>query len=129
MYLRSERLNIIYVRFSENLKPGSAFLLSSPRTRVSESGFIWIAHYLTPLYRIPTHAPRKGRCSSSRKRPSNQTDSPLPLSKRPCSVSLTKPARGMPNRLHRRVILWDYRKFIYEASSRSALLAALEGLY
>jgi len=33
----------------------------------------------------------------------------------------------MPNRVHRRVILGDYGEPIYKASSRSALLAALEG--
>jgi hypothetical protein len=32
----------------------------------------------------------------------------------------------MPNRTHRRVILRDYGKPIYKASSRTALLAALE---
>ncbi|ROT35341.1 hypothetical protein SODALDRAFT_283661 [Sodiomyces alkalinus F11] len=80
-----------------------------------------------PLSDALTHAPRKGRSSSSRKRPSSQTDSPLPPGKRSCSVSPTKPASGMPNRVHRRVILRDYGKPIYKASSRSALLAALAG--
>ncbi|KAF3346064.1 mRNA export factor rsm1 [Verticillium dahliae VDG2] len=74
-----------------------------------------------------THTPRKGCSSSSRKRPSSQTDSPLPPSKRSSSVSPTKPAAGLPNRVHRRVILRDYGKPIYKASSRSALLAALAG--
>ncbi|KAJ5907807.1 hypothetical protein N7495_000489 [Penicillium taxi] len=32
----------------------------------------------------------------------------------------------MPNRIHRRVVLRDYGKAIYKASTHSALLAALE---
>ncbi|CRK43386.1 hypothetical protein BN1723_005638 [Verticillium longisporum] len=81
-----------------------------------------------PLSDIPTtDAPRMGRASTSRKRPSSQTDSALPPNKRSCSVSPTKATTGLPNRVHRRVILQDYGKPIYKASSRSALLAALEG--
>ncbi|KAK1471304.1 hypothetical protein CABS01_16390 [Colletotrichum abscissum] len=53
-------------------------------------------------------APRKGRSSTSRKRPSSQTDSALPPSKRSCSVSPTKAASIPPNRVHRRIILQDY---------------------
>ncbi|KAI0549016.1 hypothetical protein F4679DRAFT_573833 [Xylaria curta] len=42
--------------------------------------------------------------------------------------SLTETLNHLPpNRIHRRVILRDYGKPIYEASSRTALLAALEG--
>uniref|UniRef100_A0A8H7N259 non-specific serine/threonine protein kinase n=1 Tax=Bionectria ochroleuca TaxID=29856 RepID=A0A8H7N259_BIOOC len=63
---------------------------------------------------------------SSRKRSSSQTGAPLPPNKRSCSTSPTK-AASLPNREHRRVILQDYGKPIYKASSRSALLAALEG--
>ncbi|KAF4630730.1 hypothetical protein G7Y89_g7406 [Cudoniella acicularis] len=48
--------------------------------------------------------------------------------KRSCSTSLTKAgSNALPNRVHRRVILRDYGKPIYKASSRAALLAALEG--
>lgn len=83
-----------------------------------------------PLSTSTAGAPRKGRSSSaaSKKRSSSQTGAPLPPSKRSCSASPTK-ARGdaLPNRVHRRVILRDYGKPIYKASSRSALLAALEG--
>ncbi|CAI0652176.1 unnamed protein product [Colletotrichum noveboracense] len=68
---------------------------------------------------------RKGRSSTSRKRPSSQTDSALPPSKRSCSMSPTKAASIPPNRVHRRIILRDYGKPIYKASSRSVLLAAL----
>ncbi|KAM0271650.1 hypothetical protein ACHAQH_009005 [Verticillium albo-atrum] len=77
---------------------------------------------------MPTmDVPRKGRASTSRKRLSSQTDSVLPPNKRSCSVSPTKATSGLPNRIHRRVIVQDYGKPIYKASSRSALLAALEG--
>ncbi|KAK0369743.1 serine threonine-protein kinase sgk2 [Colletotrichum limetticola] len=70
---------------------------------------------------------RKGRSNTSRKRPSSQTDSTLPPSKRSCSASPTKAVSIPPNRVHRRIILQDYGKPIYKASSRSALLAALVG--
>ncbi|CRK29157.1 hypothetical protein HYQ45_015072 [Verticillium longisporum] len=74
-----------------------------------------------------TDVPRKDRTSTGRKRPSSQTDSPLPPSKRSCSVSPTKATSGLPNRVHRRIIIRDYGKPIYKATSRSALLAALAG--
>ncbi|KAJ4333150.1 hypothetical protein N0V95_009496 [Ascochyta clinopodiicola] len=45
--------------------------------------------------------------------------------KRTCSSSPTNPA--IANRVHRRVIVCDYGKPIYKASSRTSLLAALEG--
>jgi len=67
---------------------------------------------------------RKGR-SSSRKR-SSSCSAPLPPGKRPCSTSPTKrPIKQ--NRVHRRVITSDYGKPLYKASSRAAMLAALEG--
>ena len=74
--------------------------------------------------------PRKGRNSgkSSVKRSSSQTGAPLPPNKRSCSVSSTKVSSNtLPNRVHRRVILRGYGKPIYKASTRQALLAALEG--
>ncbi|KAH7111261.1 hypothetical protein B0J11DRAFT_192449 [Dendryphion nanum] len=46
-------------------------------------------------------------------------------SSRPCSSSPTK--RATQNRVHRRVIVRDYGKPIYEASSLTSLLVALEG--
>ncbi|GAB1311978.1 hypothetical protein MFIFM68171_02188 [Madurella fahalii] len=62
------------------------------------------------------------------KRSSSQTGARLPPSKRSCSESPTKTDNSaMPNRVHRRVILRDYGKPIYEASSRVTLLDALEG--
>ncbi|KAH7025306.1 uncharacterized protein B0I36DRAFT_417596 [Microdochium trichocladiopsis] len=75
-------------------------------------------------------ASRKGRSNSiaGKKRSSSQTGAALPPSKRSCSASPTKASsNAMPNRVHRRVILRDYGEPIYKASSRSALLAALEG--
>ncbi|KAG0157856.1 Tyrosine-protein kinase, active site [Penicillium digitatum] len=77
-----------------------------------------------------TAAPRKGRSSgrSGVKRSSSQTGASLPPSKRSCSASPTKaPSNPLPNRVHRRVVLRDYGIPIYKASTRSALLAALEG--
>ncbi|KAL2015346.1 hypothetical protein VTK56DRAFT_5778 [Thermocarpiscus australiensis] len=72
---------------------------------------------------------RKGRSSiAGLKRSSSQTGAALPPRKRSCSASPTKAnSSAMPNRVHRRVILRDYGKPIYEASSPSALLAALKG--
>ncbi|KAK3943782.1 hypothetical protein QBC46DRAFT_376216 [Diplogelasinospora grovesii] len=71
----------------------------------------------------------KGRNSmASRKRSPSPTDAPLPPSKRSCSGSSTRASSNLlPNRVHRRVVLCDYGEPIYKASSRSALLAALEG--
>lgn len=71
----------------------------------------------------------RGRSSTAGiKRSSGQTGAALPPSKRPCSASPTKAdSSALSNRVHRRVILRDYGKPIYDASSRSALLAALEG--
>ncbi len=68
--------------------------------------------------------------TTGRKRSSSQTGAHLPPSKRPCSASPTKAestSSALPNRVHRGVVLRDYGKPIYHASSRSALLAALEG--
>ncbi|KAL2888933.1 kinase-like domain [Ceratocystis lukuohia] len=75
-------------------------------------------------------APRKGRSISAAgtKRSSSHTGAPLPPTKRSCSTSLTKAgSQALLNRIHRRVIVRDYGKSIYKASSRSALLAGFEG--
>jgi hypothetical protein len=75
-------------------------------------------------------ASRKGRSSSNtgRKRSSSCTDAPLPPAKRSCSSSPTKAGNtAVPNRVHRRVIVRDYGKHIYKASSRAALLETLDG--
>lgn len=67
--------------------------------------------------------------SVGRKRSFSGTDAPLPPSKRACSSSPIKGGRGhaVQNRVHRRVIICDYGKPIYKASSRVAMLTALEG--
>ncbi|KAI1317172.1 hypothetical protein F5Y16DRAFT_392917 [Xylariaceae sp. FL0255] len=73
---------------------------------------------------------RKGRSRSkaSMKRSSSQTGAALPPGNRSCSTSPTKAgSNATPNRIHQRVILRDYSKPIYEASSRAALLDTLEG--
>lgn len=75
-------------------------------------------------------ASRNGRSSSNtgRKRSSSYTDAPLPPGKRPCSSSPTSARRNaVPNRVHRRVIVRDYGKAIYKASSRAALLETVAG--
>ena len=74
---------------------------------------------------------RRGRDTSTagQKRSSSQTDISLPPpNKRTCTSSPTKD-RGNPrewDRVHRRVILSDYGKPLYKASSRVAMLTALE---
>ncbi|KAH7021588.1 LOW QUALITY PROTEIN: uncharacterized protein B0I36DRAFT_394304 [Microdochium trichocladiopsis] len=71
---------------------------------------------------------RKGRSSSvaaGKKRSSSQAGAPLPHSKRSCSTS--QASGNLSNRVHRRVILRDYGTPIYKASSRTSLLAALDG--
>ncbi|KAG6280933.1 hypothetical protein E4U48_007532 [Claviceps purpurea] len=74
---------------------------------------------------------RQTSTRTSTKRPFEQTGSALPPSKKICSKSsrntATDPPTGPPNRVHRRVIVQDYGKPIYKASSRQALLACLEG--
>ncbi|KAK0628461.1 hypothetical protein B0T17DRAFT_490701 [Bombardia bombarda] len=75
---------------------------------------------------MASEGPRNSR-TTSRKRPSSQTDSTLPPSKRSCSTSPTEAASTPLNRVHRRVIVKDYGKPIYEAASRQALLTAFEG--
>ncbi|KAF2843943.1 hypothetical protein T440DRAFT_523872 [Plenodomus tracheiphilus IPT5] len=72
---------------------------------------------------------RKGRSSSAagRKRSSSCTNVSLPPSKRTCSSSPVKGGKATADRVHRRVIVRDYGKPIYMASSRASLLAALEG--
>ncbi|KAK4151065.1 hypothetical protein C8A00DRAFT_45663 [Chaetomidium leptoderma] len=94
----------------------------------TDKGMVNVARY----YHHETVAPgasRKGRSSTaSLKRSSSQTGAALPPGKRSCSASPTKAnSSALPNRVHRRVILRDYRKPIYKASSPSALLTALKG--
>jgi len=74
-------------------------------------------------------APRKGRSGNAGvKRSSSQISVSLPRSKHSRSASSkTASTSALSNRVHRRVVLCDYGKPIYEASSRAALLSALEG--
>ena len=69
------------------------------------------------------------RGSTARKRSSSSLNAPLPPNKRSCSnyPHTDKGPSELPNRIHRRVILRDNGKYIYKASSRVAMLAALEG--
>ncbi|KAF1359118.1 hypothetical protein EJ07DRAFT_120978 [Lizonia empirigonia] len=69
----------------------------------------------------------RSRSAAGQKRSSSCTDAPLPPSKRTCSSSPVKGGMATANRIHRRVIVQDYGKPIYMASSRVSLLAALEG--
>ena len=78
----------------------------------------------------PMPPPRTTRLSTTRqKRSSSCTDASLPPSKRTCSSSSTKAGKRSAglNRVHRRVIVRDYGKAIYKASSRVAMLNALIG--
>jgi len=67
--------------------------------------------------------------STTRKRSSSSLNAPLPSTKRTCSSSPHKQeeSRTKRNRIRRRVVLRDYGKGIHKASSRVAMLAALEG--
>ncbi|WVO16188.1 hypothetical protein L204_103859 [Cryptococcus depauperatus] len=79
-----------------------------------------------------TGTPSQNRSSSTGvkagvKCPFSETTLPLPPSKRSISTSQTKASTEMlSNRVHRRIILCGYGKPIYKASSRVALLAAME---
>ncbi|KAI0412132.1 hypothetical protein F5X98DRAFT_355725 [Xylaria grammica] len=71
-------------------------------------------------------------CNSSTgsKRSSSQTGAPLPPGKRSRSGSASSTISSNetpPNRIHRRIVLCDYGKPIYKASSQPVLLGALEG--
>jgi hypothetical protein len=84
---------------------------------------------MQPPSRTDRSLSRKGRSSSAagRKRSSSCTNAPLPPSKRTCSSSPVKGGRATADRVHRRVIVRDYGKPIYMASSKTSLLAAMEG--
>jgi hypothetical protein len=84
---------------------------------------------MQPPSRAVRSLSRKGRSSSAagRKRSSSCTNAPLPPSKRTCSSSPVKGGRATADRVHRRVIVRDYGKPIYMASSKTSLLAAMEG--
>lgn len=67
--------------------------------------------------------------TDSRKRSFDRTETSLPPSKRTYSSSLSRDRRNPAewDRIHRRVIVCDYGKPLYKASSLVAMLAALEG--
>jgi hypothetical protein len=67
--------------------------------------------------------------SIGRKRSSSSIGTSLPTSKRPCSSSPTKKTMSpaLLNRVHRQIVVQDYGKPIYRASSRAGMLATLEG--
>ncbi|KAI0976761.1 hypothetical protein F4678DRAFT_468899 [Xylaria arbuscula] len=77
----------------------------------------------------PARSSQLRASSMGLKRSASQIGAPLPPGKRSeGSASSTKPgSQPLPNRVHRRTILCDYGKPIYEASSRVALLKALVG--
>ncbi|KAL7623845.1 hypothetical protein AAE478_005401 [Parahypoxylon ruwenzoriense] len=84
----------------------------------------------TPRISIATVSSREGCITTpSRMRPASRTDALLLSSKRSCSASTTTKMdrSALPNRIHRRLIIRDYGKPIYEASSCAALLSALKG--
>ncbi|KAM0431370.1 hypothetical protein ACHAPT_005347 [Fusarium lateritium] len=71
--------------------------------------------------------PTRTKSSAGVKRPSSEISTALPPRKRSAQATPTNTTgQQLPNRVHRRVILRDYGKPIYKASSRVALLAALE---
>jgi hypothetical protein len=72
---------------------------------------------------------RKGQSTSVVGRKRSSTNTSLPPSKRSCSSSPTKDRGNSAewDRVHRRVILSDYGKPIYKASSLVSMLSALEG--
>lgn len=74
------------------------------------------------------HVSRMSRSSSvSGRKRSSSASAPLPPTKRTYSSSPIKGGRATATRVHRRVIIRDYGKPIHMASSKSSLLAALEG--
>ncbi|KAG5924487.1 hypothetical protein E4U61_000423 [Claviceps capensis] len=69
---------------------------------------------------------RQTSTRTSTKRPFDQTGSALPPSKKTCVRSWRITATGPQNVVHWRVIVQDYGKAIYKASTRKALLVCLE---
>ncbi|KAH7635875.1 hypothetical protein B0T09DRAFT_317597 [Sordaria sp. MPI-SDFR-AT-0083] len=84
-------------------------------------------HSTPPTKTVTASASRKGHSTSiaGKKRSSSQTDAALPSSKRSCTTQAS--SNALLNWVHRQVIVRDYGQPIYKASSRVALLAALEG--
>lgn len=79
---------------------------------------------------MPPPSTSRGRSkSTAQMRLSSSLNAPLPPNKCSCSTSphADKGRSELPNRIHRCVILCDYGKCIYKASSQVAMLVALEG--
>ncbi len=76
---------------------------------------------------VPVGLRKERSNSAGLKRPSADKDTAVTPSKRSRSATPTK-AKGepLPNRIHRRIIVQDYGTPIYKATSRMAILAALE---
>ncbi|KAG5934139.1 hypothetical protein E4U60_004056 [Claviceps pazoutovae] len=81
--------------------------------------------------RAPSERLRKRGTSTNPSMSASETGSVLHPRKKICSSwptdADTKPPTELRNRVHRRVIVQDYGRPIYKASSRQALLACLEG--
>ncbi|KAG5914294.1 hypothetical protein E4U61_005901 [Claviceps capensis] len=81
--------------------------------------------------RAPSEILRKRGTSTNPSMSASETGSVLHPRKKICSSwptdADTKPPTELRNRVHRRVIVQDYGRPIYKASSRQALLACLEG--
>ncbi|KAI2615078.1 hypothetical protein GGR54DRAFT_632374 [Hypoxylon sp. NC1633] len=86
--------------------------------KVSSKGICNVAQY----YHHKTNS------AAGKKRSSSQAGTPLPMNKRSRLNSRTKVDRLMSlNRVHRRVVVWNFGLKIYKANSHVALLAALDG--
>ncbi|KAF2452271.1 serine/threonine-protein kinase Sgk2 [Lineolata rhizophorae] len=105
-----------------NYKPKS--LMSPPSTSMSPPSISMPPPSTASAYNRSTSKGQSDGAARTKRSFSN-TDAALPLPKRLCSSSPTK-VQPIQNRVHRRVIVRDYGKPIYTASSRLALLAALE---
>ncbi|KAG6241731.1 hypothetical protein E4U24_006016 [Claviceps purpurea] len=83
--------------------------------------------------RAPSERPRKRGTSTNPSTSAEEEDSGLHPRKKICSSPpaptdvATGPQIELRNRVHRRVIVQDYGKAIYKASSRQTLLACIEG--
>ncbi|KAE8151976.1 hypothetical protein BDV25DRAFT_80775 [Aspergillus avenaceus] len=85
---------------------------------------------ITPIVSGAAGIARVGRSAgrTGSKRSSSRVGAALSPSKRICSSSPSKAARNpfLENRVHRRVVIRDYGKPIYKASSCASMLSALE---
>ncbi|EQL30288.1 hypothetical protein BDFG_07209 [Blastomyces dermatitidis ATCC 26199] len=74
-----------------------------------------------------TSLDRQSSSTTGRKRSSSRADTSLPPPRKRIQSSSPVKATRITNRVHRRVIVRDYGKAIYKASSRVALLETLKG--